>query len=181
MEVTSSKSKTHILRKLKAILPEAFYNGKLELEKLKLLLGGDFLYEEEQFELTWPGKSAAEELINSFCNCTLIPYPEDSINWDATENIFIEGENLDALKILQENYYGKIKTIYIDPPYNTRNNGFTYGDKFSVTSREYLSRHGRRNGKLNSNSTRGLIPENNNGHFHANWLSMMYPRLILAR
>lgn len=182
MEVTSSKSREDILQKIKEVVPGAFYNGKLDVEQLKLLLNADLLYEEENFELTWPGKSDAYQLINSSPATSLIACREESINWDTTENIFIEGENLDSLKILQEKYYGKIKTIYIDPPYNTRNNSFTYGDKFSVTPREYLSRNSQRNNKGKINTTGGFEQKNNNnGHFHANWLSMMFPRLILAR
>ncbi|MEP6582609.1 MAG: site-specific DNA-methyltransferase [Ginsengibacter sp.] len=180
MEATSTGVITQLLKELRAFMPEAFCNGKLEVEKLKFLLGSDSVYEEERFELTWPGKSAAYQLANSLSAGTLVSYPKDSINWNATENIFIEGENLDALKILQEDYFGKIKTIYIDPPYNTRNNSFTYGDKFSITSREYLSRNDHRSKKVNTREA--LVNENNhNGHFHTNWLSMIYPRLILAR
>lgn len=176
MGAASSKGKVHLIQKLKSILPEAFYNGKLDVEQLKHLLDSSLLHEEEYFGLTWPGKTGAYQLINSPANTTLIPLPKDSINWDATENIFIEGENLDALKILQEKYYSKIKTIYIDPPYNTGNNSFTYGDKFSITSGEYLSRNGRRYTQAGS----VLQGNKHNGHFHANWLSMMFPRLILA-
>lgn len=182
MEVASSESRAYLLQKLKAIVPEVFHNGKLDVEQLRFLLGGDLVHEHEYFALTWPGKSAAYQLTNLPTGASLIPCPEDSINWDTTENIFIEGENLDALTILQETYYGKIKTIYIDPPYNTGNNSFTYGDKFSVTSREYLSRNGQRNTKGNMATAGTVIEENkHNGHFHANWLSMIFPRLILAR
>ncbi len=136
----------------------------------------------ERYELSWQGKSAAYGLLKTPANAVLIPQPKDSLNWNTTENIFIEGENLEALKILQEKYYGKIKTIYIDPPYNTGNNSFTYGDKFSENPREYLSRNGQKDDKGNSIKTRQFEPDNkHNGHFHANWLSMMFPRLILAR
>ncbi len=180
MEAASSKSKAHLVQKLKAVVPNAFHKGKLDIEQLRLLLDGNLLHEDEYFELTWPGKAAAYQLINFPAARSLISCSKDSVNWDTTENIFIEGDNLDALKILQEKYYGKIKTIYIDPPYNTGNNSFTYGDKFSVTSREYLSRNG--NNKSRAIKERPLVPENkHNGHFHANWLSMMFPRLILAR
>ncbi len=181
MGAASSKSKAHLLQKLKAIIPDAFYNGKLDVEQLKVLLGSDLFREDECFELTWPGKNAAYQLINTLPATSLIPCPRESINWDATENVFIEGENLDALKLLNEKYSGKIKTIYIDPPYNTGNNSFTYGDKFSVTPREYHSRNDGSRNKQKMDIAGAPVPENkHNGHFHANWLSMMHPRLILA-
>ena len=181
MEAASSTSKGYLLRKLKSLIPGAFHGGKLAIERLKLLQGIDLLPEDEYFGLTWPGKAAAYELANLPPVSTIIPFPKASINWDTTENIFIEGENLDVLKILQEEYKSKIKTIYIDPPYNTGNNSFTYGDKFSVTSREYFGRNGRRNIKGEIINTGKLPPENkHNAHFHANWLSMMFPRLVLA-
>lgn len=180
MEVETSKDIIRLLQKLKAVVPNAFHNGKLDIAELNLLLTGDLLHNDENFELNWPGKIASYQLAHYPPATTLIPVEQDSINWDTSENIFIEGENLDALKLLQEKYHGKIKTIYIDPPYNTGNNSFTYGDKFSITSREYLSRNG--NSKLYGAKRKSFLAGNNsNGHFHANWLSMMHPRLILAR
>ncbi len=182
MEVASSKSRALIWQKLKTIVPGAFKNGKLDVEQLKLLFGDEILYTVERFELTWPGKSDAFQLTNSHSTTALIPFPKESINWDTSENIFIEGDNLDALKILGEKYQGKIKTIYIDPPYNTGNNSFTYADKFSETPVEYLHRNGVNNKHGKIIKEKQYRQENkSNGHFHANWLSMMYPRLILAR
>ncbi len=182
MEAASSEGHTQLLQKLKSIVPEAFHNGKLDVEQMKLLLTADLLRADESFGLTWPGKSAAFQLAKLPATASFIPCRESSINWDNTENIFIEGENLDALKILREEYYGKIKTIYIDPPYNTGNNSFTYADKFSVTSRDYLNGNSGKNNSANIKKVSPLLNVNNhNGHFHANWLSMMFPRLIIAR
>ncbi len=179
MEVASSTGE-YLLQKLESIIPDAFHDGRFDLERLKLLLRMDLLHEEEYFGLTWPGKAAAYQMVNLTPVSALTPFPGASINWDTTENIFIEGENLEALKILREEYKNKIKTIYIDPPYNTGSSSFTYGDKFSVTSRDYFSRNGRKN-KGDIINSRTLLPENNhNAHFHANWLSMMFPRLVLA-
>ncbi len=180
MEAETQKDTIRLLQKLKAVVPDAFHNGKLDIAQLNLLLTGDLLHNNENFELNWPGKMASYQLSHHAPTTTLIPAEQDSINWDTSENIFIKGENLDALKLLQEKYHSKIKTIYIDPPYNTGNNSFTYGDKFSVTSREYFNRNG--DSKLNGGKKKSFLTGNkSNGHFHANWLSMIYPRLILAR
>ncbi|MEP6596902.1 MAG: site-specific DNA-methyltransferase, partial [Ginsengibacter sp.] len=180
MEVTFPKISAEILQKLKAIIPDAFDNGKLNLEKLKLLLGDMALSNVERFEISWPGKLACRQVLEDPIKAILIPQKAESINWDTTENILIEGENLEVLKVLQEKYCGKIKTIYIDPPYNTGNNSFTYGDNFSETPRESISRHDRAHGHDNSIKVR-LMRNKQNGQLHASWLSMMFPRLILAR
>ncbi|MEO6218936.1 MAG: site-specific DNA-methyltransferase, partial [Ginsengibacter sp.] len=182
MEVASSVSKVQVLQKLKALVLKALHNGKLDMTQLKIMLGDDVLHQAERFELTWPGKSAALQIVHAPPNTFLNPIPEESINWDTTENIFIEGENLDALKILQGKYYGKIKTIYIDPPYNTGNNNFTYDDKFFQVPREHITHNNQKNNNGISIKERAAIHGNKyKGHLHANWLSMILPRLILAR
>ena len=169
MKESASHSEERLLQKIKAAVPGIFDNGKIKGEQLISALNS-FATNDVEFELRWPGKTDAFQLSQTPANSSLIHLPLASINWDSAKNIFIEGENLEALKILQQEYEGKIKTIYIDPPYNTGNNTFTYGDNFYAASPKVVS-------KKNFNN---LSPARN-GHFHANWLSMMYPRLILGR
>lgn len=170
------------LNKLKEIIPEAFTENKIDWEKLKAALGEDIEFKNERYVLNWAGKSDAFRVLQSPTTATLVPAKDESINFDTTENIFIEGENLEVLKVLQKSYFGKIKMIYIDPPYNTGNDNFIYPDKFSETKEEYLSRIGDKDesGYL---TREGLFRKNSKdgGHYHSNWLSMMYPRLFLAR
>jgi adenine-specific DNA-methyltransferase len=168
--------------RLKEILPEAFTEAKIDWEKLKATLGEDVEFKNERYVLNWAGKSDAFRVLQSPTTATLVPCAEESIGFDDTENIFIEGENLEVLKVLQKAYFGKIKMIYIDPPYNTGNDKFIYPDKFSETKEEYLSRVGAKD--ENGYMTReGMFRKNSsdNGHYHSNWLSMMYPRIFLAR
>jgi adenine-specific DNA-methyltransferase len=168
--------------RLKEILPEAFTEGKIDWEKLKATLGEDIEFKNERYVLNWAGKSDAFRVLQSPTTSTLVPDKEESVNFDDTENIFIEGENLEVLKILQKSYFGKIKMIYIDPPYNTGNDKFIYPDKFSETKEEYLSRIGDKD-ESGYMTHEGLFRTNSkdSGHYHSNWLSMMYPRLFLAR
>ncbi len=170
------------LNKLKEIIPEAFSENKIDWEKLKAALGSDIEFKNERYVLNWAGKSDAFRILQSPTTATLAPCKEESINFDSTENIFIEGENLEVLKILQKSYFGKIKMIYIDPPYNTGNDTFIYPDKFSETKEEYLSRIGDKD-ETGFMIREGLFRKNSkdSGHYHSNWLSMMYPRLFLAR
>ncbi|QDQ19721.1 site-specific DNA-methyltransferase [Corynebacterium glutamicum] len=131
---------------------------------------------QERYQLNWPGKRAAAFAANAPIAKTLRPVREDSVNFDTTKNIFIEGDNLDALKLLQESYLGKVKMIYIDPPYNTGND-FVYNDDFAESKDEYLLRSGQADesgARLNANLE-------SNGRFHSDWLSMILPRLKLAR
>jgi adenine-specific DNA-methyltransferase len=170
------------LNKLKEILPDAFTEGKVDWEKLQASLGEDIEFKNERYVLNWAGKSDAFRVLQSPTTATLVPCKEESVGFDDTENIFIEGENLEVLKILQKSYFGKIKMIYIDPPYNTGNDKFIYPDKFSETRDEYLSRIGDRD-ETGYMTREGLFRTNSKdgGHYHSNWLSMMYPRLFLAR
>ena len=170
------------LDKLKEIIPEAFTEDKIDWEKLKAALGEDIEFKNERYVLNWAGKSDAFRVLQSPTTATLVPERDESINFDTTENIFIEGENLEVLKVLQKSYFGKIKMIYIDPPYNTGNDNFIYPDKFSETREEYLSRIGDKD-ETGYLTREGLFRKNSkdNGHYHSNWLSMMYPRLFLAR
>lgn len=170
------------LNKLREILPDAFTEGKIDWEKLQASLGEDIEFKNERYVLNWAGKSDAFRVLQSPTTATLVPCKEESIDFDDTENIFIEGENMEVLKVLQKSYFGKIKMIYIDPPYNTGNDKFIYPDKFSETRDEYLSRIGDRD-ETGYMTREGLFRTNSkdSGHYHSNWLSMMYPRLFLSR
>lgn len=130
----------------------------------------------ERYQLDWPGKRAAAFAANAPISKTLRPEREDSVNFDTTKNLFIEGDNLDALKLLQESYLGKVKLIYIDPPYNTGHD-FVYADDFAESASDYLER----SGQSSSSGERLIANPESNGRFHSDWLSMMYPRLKLAR
>ena len=170
------------LKQLKEILPEAFTESKIDWEKLKAALGEDIEFRNERYVLNWAGKSDAFRVLQAPTTATLVPCKDESVNFDATDNVFIEGENLEVLKILQKSYFGKIKMIYIDPPYNTGNDTFIYPDKFSETKEEYLGRIGDKD-ETGYMIREGLFRKNSkdSGHYHSNWLSMMYPRLFLAR
>ncbi|MCK6559114.1 site-specific DNA-methyltransferase [candidate division KSB1 bacterium] len=167
------------LAQLKAIVPEAFADGKINWEALKQALG-EFLEDEspeaEHFGLFWPGKREARRLATLPSKGTLVPAAGEGVDEDKTRNIFIEGENLEVLKLLQKSYAGRIKMIYIDPPYNTGND-FVYKDDFKEPLEEYLKRTGQadENGKLLTTNTKA------SGRFHSNWLNLIYPRLLLAR
>lgn len=130
----------------------------------------------ERFRLEWPGKRTATLVANAPIAKTLRPVREDSVNFDTTENLFIEGDNLEALKLLQESYLGKVKLIYIDPPYNTGRD-FVYNDDFAESTEEYL----KRSGQVTDEGERLVANPESNGRFHSDWLSMIYPRLRLAR
>ena len=131
---------------------------------------------QERYQLDWPGKRAAAFAANAPIAKTLRPVREESVDFDSTKNLFIEGDNLDALKLLQESYLGKVKLIYIDPPYNTGND-FVYEDDFAESSADYLARSGQKS----ATGDRLVANTEANGRFHSDWLSMMYPRLRLAR
>ena len=170
------------LNQLKEISPEAFTENKIDWEKIKAALGGDIEFKNERYVLNWAGKSDAFRALQSPSTDTLVPCKEESVNFDSTGNIFIEGENLEVLKVLQKAYFGKIKMIYIDPPYNTGNDTFIYPDRFSESREEYLNRIGDKD-ETGLMTREGLFRKNSkdSGHYHSNWLSMMYPRLFLAR
>ena len=167
---------------LQAILPEAFAEGKVDWEKLKAALGEDVNFSNERYVLNWAGKSGAFRVLQTSGSNTLIPIKNESVNFDETENIFIEGENLEVLKVVQKSYFGKVKMIYIDPPYNTGNDSFVYPDKFAESTGEYQKRVGDKN-EDGYMTKEGLFRKNSreNGQYHSNWLNMMYPRLFLAK
>lgn len=131
---------------------------------------------EERYQFTWPGKREAIRLANSPIAATLRPVREDSVDFDNTQNLYIEGDNLDVLKLLRETYLGKVKMIYIDPPYNTGND-FVYRDDFSQTSDDYLAN----SGQYDEQGNRLVANTESNGRFHTDWLNMIYPRLKVAR
>jgi len=160
---------------MKALFPEAFTEGKIDFEVLKGLLGAAVDERDEKYGLTWHGKRRARQIALTPSTGTLLPCPEESVDWDTTQNLIIEGDNLEVLKLLQKSYAGKVKLITIDPPYNTGGD-FVYPDNFQDSIRNYLKITGQLEGgqKLSSNTEAS-------GRFHTDWLNMMYPRLRLAR
>ena len=133
------------IEKLKSVFPEVVTEGKVDWEKLKATLGKeDAEFRNERYVLNWAGKSEAFKVLQQSTTATLKPVPGESINFDATENVFIEGENLEVLKVLQKSYYTKVKCIIIDPPYNTGNDSFIYPDSFKENREEYQKRIGER-------------------------------------
>jgi adenine-specific DNA-methyltransferase len=165
------------LKEIAAVVPEAFADGKINWTTLQEALG-EYLEDEEQesFGLTCPGKREARRLAAIPSKGTLIPQPGEGVYEDTTRNIFIEGDNLEVLKLLQKSYAGRVKLIYIDPPYNTGND-FIYPDDYSEPLEAYL----RRTGQMDEEGQRLRTNTRASGRFHSNWLNMMYPRLLLAR
>lgn len=168
--------------KLKQLFPNIFSEGKIDIVRLRQELGEEALTQNEHYELSWAGKSEARLEIQKRTTSTLIPDKEGSIEFDNAQNIFIEGENLEVLRVLQQSYFGRVKMIYIDPPYNTGNDSFVYPDDYSERRDEYLKRTNAidEEGYLNKQD---LWCKNTkeNGQYHSAWLSMMYPRLYIAR
>ena len=161
--------------KLKEIFPEVITEDKIDFDKLKLILGSDIDTDSERYSFTWPGKTQAIKESQKQSTGTLRPCKEESKNWDTTKNLYIEGDNLEVLKLLQKGYYNKIKCIYIDPPYNTGND-FIYKDNYHDNLLNYLEISGQ-----TGNGQRFTTNTESSGRFHTNWLNMMYPRLKLAR
>jgi adenine-specific DNA-methyltransferase len=155
-------------------------DGKLKkavnFEMLKQMLSDSVADGNEVYEFTWVGKKASIVEANKPIRKTLRPCKEESVNWDTTENLYIEGDNLEVLKLLQESYLNKIKMIYIDPPYNTGND-FIYNDDFKISSEKYADE----TGEVDEEGNRMFKNTNSNGRFHSDWCSMMYSRLLLAR
>ena len=148
----------------------------VDFDKLRQELSSEIVEgREERYQFTWPDKKKAVLLANSPINATLRPIREESVDFDNTQNLYIEGDNLDVLKCLKETYFGKVKMIYIDPPYNTGND-FVYEDDFAESSSEYLDKSGQYDGQGN----RLVTNSETNGRFHTDWLNMIYPRLKVA-
>lgn len=162
---------------LRRLFPEAFTEGgKIDFDKLKLALGEDVDLGKERYGLVWPGKAECFKTIQAPSLGTLRACPEESIGWDTTENLIIEGDNLEVIKLLQKSYLGRVKMIYIDPPYNTGNE-FIYPDNYTESLQTYLEYTGQLDAEGRTFSTN----TETDGRFHSKWLSMMYPRLYLAR
>ncbi|WP_375321674.1 site-specific DNA-methyltransferase [Aliivibrio logei] len=164
------------IQQLKQLFPDVFSEGKIDFEALKTALGEAVDDRDERYNFTWNGKNQARQIAQTPSTGTLRPCKEDSVNWDSTENLFIEGDNLEVLKLLQKSYHKKVKMIYIDPPYNTGKD-FVYKDNFHDNIKNYLELTEQVDGsgkKLSTNS-------DTSGRYHSDWLSMMYPRLKLAR
>jgi adenine-specific DNA-methyltransferase len=164
------------LAALRTLMPQAFTEGKIDPEKLRLTLGAFADDRPERYTFSWAGKRDAIRLLQAPSRATLIPARDESLDFDTTQNLFIEGDNLEVLKLLYKPYFGRVKMIYIDPPYNTGND-FVYPDNFADPLDTYLQLTGQKDSEgnlLTSNPETG-------GRYHSAWLSMMYPRLFLAR
>ena len=176
LEGTSMNIVQDNIEKLKKIFPEIFTEGKIDFEVLKQLLGEKIETDKERYSFTWNGKAEARQIAQDTSTGTLRPSKEDSKDWDNTENLYIEGDNLEVLKLLQKSYHGKIKMIYIDPPYNTGKD-FVYKDNFKDNLKNYLEV----TGQLGEEGQRLSTNSDSSGRYHSDWLNMMYPRLKLAR
>jgi adenine-specific DNA-methyltransferase len=168
--------KAELFDKLQDAAPEAFSEGKLDIGKLKTLLGEAAETRPERYEFNWAGKREAIAMLQAPTRATLIPDRAASVAFDNAQHVFIEGENLEALKVLYRSYFGRVKLIYIDPPYNTGED-FIYPDNFADPLDHYLRLTGQKSGNGDYLTS---LPERS-GRFHSSWLSMMYPRLSLAR
>lgn len=189
LTLTSATHSELALEALRQIAPSAFVevrgaDGKLthkiDFDTLRTLLGDNAVEKDEEkgheaYQITWPGKQAARREANQATTQTLRPVPEDSLDWDSTENLYIEGDNLEVLKLLQRSYFGKVKMIYIDPPYNTGND-FVYHDDFARSAQdEDLAA-----GNTDAEGYRYRRNTDSNGRFHSDWCSMIYSRLLMA-
>lgn len=160
------------IKQLTELFPEVATegDGSIDFEKLRLILGDEVDEGDERYSFTWPGKADAIRQAQKMSTATLHPCPEKSVDWDTTQNLYIEGDNLEVLKLLQRSYHGKVKMIYIDPPYNTGHD-FVYHDSFGDSIENYREQAGL-SGQSNADTS---------GRYHSNWCSMIYPRLKLAR
>ncbi|MCQ0436910.1 site-specific DNA-methyltransferase, partial [Salmonella enterica] len=163
------------ITKLKSLFPEAFNENGIDFDVLKQLLGENVDEKEERYGLNWHGKRQARQLALTPSRGTLRPCKDESVDWDNTKNLMIEGDNLEVLKLLQKSYTGKVKLIYIDPPYNTGKD-FVYPDNFQDNMKNYL--------EITGQTEEGVRVSTNaetSGRYHTDWLNMMYPRIKLAR
>ena len=167
-----------VMEALKGVAPEVVSESGVDLEKLAILIGEDKNLSDklERYNFTWPDKRKAIKSALTPSSGTLRPAPKESVNWDNTKNLYIEGDNLEVLKLLQKSYFGKIKMIYIDPPYNTGKE-FVYPDDYADNIQNYLEL----TGQINESGRRITTNTETSGRYHTNWLNMMYPRLKLAR
>lgn len=172
MDLESKDLVAERIEQMKALFPEIATesDGSIDFEKLRLILGDEVDEGDERYAFTWPGKADAIRQAQTVSTATLRPCPEESVDWDTTQNLYIEGDNLEVLKLLQRGYHSKVKMIYIDPPYNTGHD-FVYKDRFGETVENYKEQAGL-SGQSNAETS---------GSYHSNWCSMIYPRLKLAR
>lgn len=162
---------------MKSLFPEIVTEGgKIDFDRLKSTLGETVDAGKERYGMNWPGKADCFKTIQKPSMATLVPAREESVNFDETENLIIEGDNLEVLKLLQKSYLGKVKMIYIDPPYNTGND-FIYPDDYSESLDTYL----RYTGQVDAEGRKFSTNTEADGRFHSKWMNMMYPRLFLAR
>ena len=167
---------SHNISKLKELFPEVLTEGKIDFKVLQDILGNEIEEEEEFYRFTWAGKSQSRREAHKPSTGTLRPCKEESVDWDTTQNLYIEGDNLEVLKLLQKSYSNKVKMIYIDPPYNTGKD-FVYKDNYKDNLKNYQQITGQVDDEGNKMSTN----TESDGRYHSNWLNMMYPRLRLAR
>ena len=173
---TSLDITEHNLQQLKALFPAVFTEGKIDFDALKAELGEQVETANERYQFTWAGKEQAKRIATTPTLGTLRPVPEESVAFDSTENLYIEGDNLEVLKLLQKSYFNQVKMIYIDPPYNTGKD-FVYKDDF----KDNLANYQRLTGQRDEEGNPLFTNSDSAGRYHSNWLNMMYPRLKLAR
>jgi adenine-specific DNA-methyltransferase len=176
LPLTSRDVNVERVARLRELFPEAFTEGKIDLTKFPQLLGDAVTNAPERYGLSWSGKSEAIKNIQTLTSGTLLPARGESVNFDATENLIIEGDNLETLKLLQGGYHGRVKMIYIDPPYNTGGE-FIYPDNYKEGLADYL----KFSGQVSGEGVRLTTNAETDGRYHSKWLTMMYPRLFLAR
>jgi len=164
------------INKLKEIFPDVFSEGKIDFTKLQENLGEFLDTEQERYSFNWNGKQKAKLIAQTPSTGTLRPCKKESKNWDETKNLYIEGDNLEVLKLLQKSYHNKVKMIYIDPPYNTGKD-FVYKDNFKDNIKNYMEQ----TGQIDTDGNKLTTNSDQSGRYHSNWLNMMYPRLKLAR
>lgn len=176
-DLTSMNIAEEQLRKLKELFPEAFTEGlSVDWDKLRLTLGQNIDVGKERYGMNWPGKADCFKTIQQPSIATLFPARDESVNFDTTENLFIEGDNLEVLKLLQKSYLGQIKIMYFDPPYNTGKE-FIYPDNYSESLDTYLEY----TGQVDSDGKKFGTNTDTDGRYHSKWMNMMYPRLFLAK
>ena len=176
VELSSASLENERLEQLKKLFPECFSEGDIDLSKLREVLGKAEGEESQRYNFTWAGKRDAIQLLQTTTRGTLSPCYEESVDFDTTGNIFIEGDNLEVLKLLYKPYFGRVKAIYIDPPYNTGGD-FVYPDNYADPLQTYLQLTGQKDGEGNRLTSNVETA----GRYHSAWLTMMYPRLFLAR
>lgn len=179
ISISTDSPSEAVLSALTSLLPGVFQDGVLDVQRIAELTGLEVAGNKngvERFGLMWAGKSKAVEALQAPSMASLVPDVENSINWDTAQNVFIEGDNLEVLKLLQKAYNDQVKLVYIDPPYNTGND-FVYNDDFSQPLKHYLEV----TGQVDSEGNRLVANTEVSGRKHSNWLNMMYPRLVLAR